>query len=115
MTSPAVTVADLLNGRAESYGLTIELLAGETGTGRVIASPHIQKTGLALAGFHEYLQPARMLVFGESEVRYIESLDHNSRLQVIDAVFSHDIPCVMITGGWEPAPELAFTTAPQST
>jgi HPr kinase/phosphorylase len=106
MTSPAVTVADLLNGRAQSYGLTIELLAGETGTGRVIASPHIQKTGLALAGFHEYLQPARMLVFGESEVRYIESLDHNSRLQVIDAVFSHDIPCVMITGGWEPAPEL---------
>jgi HPr kinase/phosphorylase len=106
MTSPAVTVADLLNGRADAYGLAIELLAGETGSGRVIASPHIQKTGLALAGFHEYLQPARMLVFGESEVRYLESLDHGHRLRVIDAVFSHDIPCVMITGGWEPAPEL---------
>jgi len=106
MTSPAVTVADLLNGRAEAFGLSIELLGGEQGTARIIASPHIQKTGLALAGFHEYLQPARMLVFGESEVRYIESLDHGSRLHVINAVFTHDIPCVMITGGWEPAPEL---------
>ena len=111
MTSPAVTVAELLNGRAEAFGLTIELLGGEGGTSRIIASPHIQKTGLALAGFHEYLQPARMLVFGESEVRYIESLDHGSRLQVINAVFTHDIPCVMITGGWEPAPELLTAAA----
>ena len=52
MTSPAVTVADLLNGRAEAFGLSIELLAGDAGTARVLASPHIQKTGLALAGFH---------------------------------------------------------------
>ena len=42
---------------------------------RPITSPHIQKTGLALAGFHEYLRPGRVLVFGESEVRYLEGLD----------------------------------------
>src|SRR5262249_32777991 len=71
-----------------------------------IGSPHIQKTGLALAGFHEYLQPARILVFGESEVRYLESLDRDTRLQVIGAVFGHDIPCVLITGGWEPPIEV---------
>src|SRR5689334_15890803 len=106
MTTPSVTVADLLKSRPENIGLPLELLSGQAGVSRIITSPHIQKTGLALAGFHEYLQPARILVFGESEVRYIESLDHASRLQVIDAVFSHDIPCVMITGGWEPAPEL---------
>ena len=41
----------------------------------VITSPHIQKTGLALAGFHEYLKPGRVLIFGESEIRYLESLD----------------------------------------
>ena len=40
-------------------GLTIELLAGAGGLHRQITSPYIQKTGLALAGFHEYLQAGR--------------------------------------------------------
>jgi HPr kinase/phosphorylase len=114
MTSPTVTVADLLTSRSEAFGVPIELLGGAGGTGRIIASPHIQKTGLALAGFHEYLQPARILVFGESEVRYIESLPPAERLQVASAIFDHDIPCVMITGGWEPPPELLIAAEQQA-
>ncbi len=106
MNAPSVTVADLLKRRPETLGLSIELLSGRGGIERTISSPHIQKTGLALAGFHQYLQPARILVFGESEVRYLESLDSTTRLQVVGAVFSHDIPCVMITGGWDPPVEL---------
>ena len=57
-----------------------------------ITSPHIQKTGLALAGFHEYLRPGRVLIFGESEIRYLESLDAAARLRTAapgaDARFS---------------------------
>src|SRR5262245_62725201 len=102
MTAPSVTVADLLRRRPDAPGLSLELLSGGAGVNRTIGSPHIQKTGLALAGFHEYLQPARILVFGESEVRYLESLDRDTRLQVIGAVFGHGIPCVLITGGWGP-------------
>src|SRR5688572_21179344 len=72
--SPQLTVAGLLRSRPDAIGLTLELLSGRDGLERAISSPHIQKTGLALAGFHEYLQPGRVLVFGESEVRYLESL-----------------------------------------
>ena len=36
--------------------------------------PPSQKTGLALAGFHEYLQSGRVPIFGESEVRFLEGL-----------------------------------------
>ena len=61
--------------RPEAFGLTLELLAGAAGIDRLITSPHVQKTGLALAGFHEYLKPGRVLIFGESEIRYLESLD----------------------------------------
>src|SRR6185369_9373308 len=50
--------------------------------------------------------PARILVFGESEVRYLESLEHESRVGMLGAMFRHDIPCVLITGGWEPPPDL---------
>jgi HPr kinase/phosphorylase len=95
-----------LRSRAEAIGLPLELLGGASGLERTISSPHIQKTGLALAGFDAYLQPARILVFGESEIRYLESLDAVNRMNVLAAAFSHDIPCVLITGGWNPPLEL---------
>ena len=104
--TPAVTVSGLLRGRPDAMGLPLELLSGHAGLERIITSPHIQKTGLALAGFHEYLQPQRVFVFGESEVRYLESLDTSARMNMLAAAFSHDIPCVLITGGWNPPVEL---------
>ena len=104
--TPAVTVTDLLHSRSEGTGLPLELLSGAGGLARTIASPHIQKTGLALTGFDEYLRPARILVFGGSEVRYLESLPPERRLNTLATVFSHDIPCVLITGGWNAPVEL---------
>src|ERR1051325_8454328 len=100
------SVAGLLHSRVEAIGLPLELLGGASGLERTISSPHIQKTGLALAGFDAYLQPARILVFGESEIRYLESLDASSRMNVLAAAFRHDIPCVLITSGWDPPVEL---------
>ncbi len=104
--APSVTVGGLLRSRLDAIGLPLELLSGRAGLERAISSPHIQKTGLALAGFHEYLQPQRILVLGESEVRYLESLGPAERTTSVVAAFSHDIPCVLITGGWDPPKEL---------
>ena len=108
--TPAVTVADLLQSRPEVVGLPLELLSGAGGIEREITSPHIQKTGLALTGFDEYLRPARILVFGESEVRYLETLPTERRLNTLASVFSHDIPCVLITGGWNAPIELLLAS-----
>src|SRR3954466_7387966 len=104
--TPSVTVSGLLKSRPDALGPPLELLSGDSPLQRLITSPHIQKTGLALAGFHEYLQPSRVFVFGESEVRYLESLDAPDRMNMLAAAFSHDIPCVLITGGWHPPVEL---------
>jgi HPr kinase/phosphorylase len=103
---PGVTVGGLLNGRHEAFGLPLELLAGAAGLDRVITSPHIQKTGLALAGFHEYLRPGRVLIFGESEIRYLESLESAGRITSLRLALTLDFPCVLITGGFTPPPEL---------
>src|SRR3954462_10293427 len=104
---PGVSVADLLSSRPEAFGLPLELLAGATGLDRIITSPHIQKTGLALAGFHEYLKPGRVLIFGESEIRYLESLESAGRVTSLRLALTLDFPCVLITGGFTPPPELA--------
>ena len=101
MAEPVLTVAGLVERGSGPARLSLELLGGRAGLDRRIASPYIQKTGLALAGFHEYLRPGRIVVYGESEVRYLDSLSHDARMDVLDTTFGHDIPCVLITGGWE--------------
>jgi HPr kinase/phosphorylase len=108
---PGVTVAGLLSSRPEAFGLPLELLAGGNGLDRVITSPHIQKTGLALAGFHEYLKPGRVLIFGESEIRYLESLESAGRTTSLRLALTLDFPCVLITGGFMPPAELLTEAA----
>ena len=106
--SPGVTVGALLHGWSEYAGLTLGLLAGASGLERCITSPHVQKTGLALAGFDEYLQPGRILIFGESEIRFLESLTAENRLLALQAALHHDFPCILITGGFAPPAELTL-------
>src|SRR5260221_5917760 len=104
--SSGVTVGALLGDRSDAPGLRFEILAGAGGLDRRITSPYIQKTGLALAGFQEYLKPGRVLIFGESEIRYLESLDPAARLRTLRLALTFDFPCVLITGGFVPPPEV---------
>jgi HPr kinase/phosphorylase len=100
-----VTVATILGDLSQSRALDLELLAGEAGLGRRITISHTQKTGLALAGFDQYLRGGCVLVFGESEVRYLETLAAGERAAVLRRVFSHDLPCLLLTDGFIPPPE----------
>ena len=96
-TVPAVTVGGLLGSRPETIGLPLELLAGGRGLDRRITSPYIQKTGLALAGFHEYLQPGRVLIYGDSELRFLETLPRAGRQFALAKSFEMNVPCVLVT------------------
>jgi HPr kinase/phosphorylase len=100
-----VTVGTVLRDIAESRVLDLELLAGASGLERRITAPHTQKTGLALSGFDAYLRAGRVLVFGESEVRYLETLAPDARTAVLQRVFSHALPCLLVSGGFPPPPE----------
>jgi HPr kinase/phosphorylase len=107
-TTPAVTVRGLLDTRPESAGLALDLLAGGSGLGRRITSPYIQKTGLALAGFHEYLQAGRILIYGASEVRFLEGLAPELRREALARSFAAEVPCLLITGGTDLPPEVVI-------
>ncbi len=104
--SQGVPVATLLRDLAESREIDLELLAGAGGVNRCITNPYPQKTGLALAGFDEYLREGRVLVLGQSEVRFLESLSPVERAAVIRRVFSHALPCMVVTAGFQPPPEV---------
>src|SRR5258708_20093222 len=110
--TPGVPVSTLLRDLAETRGIDLELVAGAGGVGRRITNPHPQKTGLALSGFDQYLREGRLLVLGESEVRFLESLTAAERSAVIRQVFSHALPCLVVTAGLHPPPEVIPHPAP---
>jgi HPr kinase/phosphorylase len=83
------------------------VVAGAAGVERRITIPHTQKTGLALAGYDQYLRSGRVLVFGESEVRYLESLTPAARSETLRRVFSRGLPCLLLTGGFVAPPEVS--------
>lgn len=103
---PVVTVGHLLRGRGDLIGFGVELLAGAAGLDRAITSPYIQKTGLALAGYHEYLRPGRVLIYGDSEVRHLQSLAAAARAEVLARSFAFSIPCVLVTSALPLPPEV---------
>ena len=104
--SASVPVASLLGARGADADLDFDLLAGAAGLERRITLPYAQKTGLALAGFDEYLRPGRVLVFGESEVRYLEQMEQPARREALVRLFARDFPCVVLTLGLDPPAEL---------
>lgn len=107
MTSPpAVSVGTIIARRPEGPDFTVEVLAGRAGLDRLIHSPHVQKTGLALAGFQEYIRPGRVLVFGQSEVRFLESRSPAERVEIAARLLVREIPCILATAGLAPAAEL---------
>jgi HPr kinase/phosphorylase len=103
-----VTVSTVVEGllTTPAAGLDVEIVAGGTGVHRRITSSHPQKTGLALSGFDTYLRGGRVLIFGESEIRYVESLQPEERTAALKRVFDHDLPCLLITQGFAAPAEL---------
>jgi len=102
-----VSVGALLGTRGGGAGLELDLLAGASGLERRITLPYIQKTGLALSGFDEYLRTGRVLIFGESEIRFLEQMDSSARVATLRRLFTRDFPCVMMTMGLEGPAELS--------
>jgi HPr kinase/phosphorylase len=97
--SRSVTIGTMLADRGEAGGLELELFAGARGLERRVTIPSIQKTGLALAGFDEFLHTGRVLIFGESEIRFLEGLAPEARTAACRRIVDRDIPCILITGG----------------
>ena len=67
---PTMAVRELLTDEAaEALGLS--LLAGSDGLDNVVNRPRIQKPGLAMAGFLEYIHPGRIQILGNSEITFL--------------------------------------------
>lgn len=86
--------------------LQLDHFAQTDGLDRLIENPDVSSPGLAIAGFVKRFPSERLQVLGETEVTYLKSLDQEQRRRNLATFFSFPIPCVFITKGQEPTPDL---------
>jgi len=100
-----LTIQELVT--ATQKELSIKLVAGQKGMDRIIRVSEINRPGLALAGYFEYFRPERIQVFGQGESSFLQTMDNARRLEILTRIFrSAELPCILITHGREPVPEL---------
>jgi HPr kinase/phosphorylase len=86
--------------------LQLETLTGELGLDRPLPESEIASPGLALAGFTDRFAPARLHVFGETEITYLGTLSAADRRRTLEAFFGFELPCIFVTKGQEVPVEL---------
>jgi HPr kinase/phosphorylase len=102
--SPVITVEDFIAHAPAS--LELETLAGLEGAReRQITVPRIQKLGLALAGFTNYIHAGRLQIVGQSEIWFLGQLALERRREAIRNLALERISCVLVTKGLEPPQE----------
>ena len=102
--SPTLTVGRLVERLKDT--LELEPVDGTTGLERAIENPNASSPGLVLAGYTARFPAQRLQVFGETEITYLKSMDSALRQENLRKFFSFPIPCVFITKGQEPGPDL---------
>jgi HPr kinase/phosphorylase len=91
---------------APQVGLDFEILSGTAGYAKRIRISRIQKLGMALAGFTDYIHSDRVQLLGGSEMNYLNILDAAARRESIHRLQRVKISCMVITKGLDAPPEL---------
>jgi HPr kinase/phosphorylase len=87
------------------HHLELTLMAGRKGLKKKVTHSQVQKMGLALTGFIQFINPERLQVIGNTEMAYFKTLPPETQGKVIHEICSLPLSCLVITRGLE-IPEL---------
>lgn len=91
----SLTVRDFYEAGRET--LSMELIRGEKQLDRLIPEAALNRPGLALAGFLQYVANKRVQVLGLAELTYLKSLKGAERRERLRGFFEKHIPALVVT------------------
>lgn len=98
--SPTLTVGKFIEANGES--LSLEDLGAGVGLDTGIPNADISSPGLALAGYVDRFVAERLQVLGETEIKYLTSLDSADRSRILNSFFAFSMPAVIVTKNQDP-------------
>ena len=103
-----ILVQELEQNKEFDLGLT--LMAGRKGFRRRITHPQVQKMGLALTGFTQFVAPERIQIIGNTEMSYFLTLSAERQEEIIRQICHLELSCLVFTRNLE-IPELLLQEA----
>jgi HPr kinase/phosphorylase len=94
--SVSITVKELLS--EQSKELELKLIAGEDGLQKEVLNSKVQRPGMILYGYPEYLPAGSILVFNSNELKYLSKISSDKRKEIFENISSTNIACIIITG-----------------
>lgn len=94
-----VEVSELLARDAKD--LQLRLLAGASGLARKLGHSRVQKPGLALTGFVQFVHKDRVQIFGSTELAYLDTLAVAERERACRAFCEVEVSCIICTKGMD--------------
>jgi len=101
MISPNEFISVKTFYRENKSRLKLTVASSQNGFNRKITKADIHRPGLALAGFVDLFTYDRVQILGNTEIRYLKSLDAKQRIKTIDRLIEFEIPCIVITNANE--------------
>lgn len=98
--SQTLTVGKFIEANGES--LSLEDLGAGVGLDTGIPNADISSPGLALAGYVDRFVAERLQVLGETEIKYLTSLDSADRSRILNSFFAFSMPAVIVTKNQDP-------------
>jgi HPr kinase/phosphorylase len=90
--------------------LDLALMSGRKGLRKRISHPQVQKMGLALTGFTQFIDPERLQIIGNTEMAYFQTLPADRQEEVIHRICHLELSGVVFTRNLE-IPELLLQEA----
>ncbi len=81
------------------HHLELTLMAGRHGLKKKITHSQVQKMGLALTGFTQFINPERLQIIGNTEMAYFKTLTPEMQEKVIHQICSLPLSCLVVTRG----------------
>jgi len=108
---PSISVRELLTDAGETVKLV--LLSGGDGLDNLLNRASVQRPGLALTGFLEYIHPGLIQILGRSEVAYLRERPPAERSRILAQLCRQGGSCFVVTSNLEPPAELLAETERQ--
>lgn len=96
----SVRLAELV----QQMHLSVEFRATDFEQIRLIVED-VARPGIQLVGFYDHFEPLRIQVMGNVEMSYLSGLEPDQRRVVLEQLFSHRFPALLIARNLQPHPE----------
>jgi HPr kinase/phosphorylase len=102
---PSIAVRELLTDEVTD-AVQLVLIAGSDGLDNILTRSTIQRPGLALTGFLEYIHPGVVQTLGKAEINFLRERPSAERSRILAQLCRQGGSCFVVTSDLEPPEEL---------